>query len=188
MPPNTHRMHTEYVLVKSVGPKVLWAVAAEATGAGSWRIFSSPPVPCLNWGGVDMWCRNLSCRSLTCLTGFGNFQFLPFEKDTTTTIPRINDFKIKELCTSKMQVLSGKKEQNILKPSFEEEIHTLNGKDIDKVELHMDKTSSHTSKSTAAYLAKKESETGINYIPFDDIVRVKSPYASVMDFCAFSFY
>ncbi|GFV14377.1 uncharacterized protein TNCV_808091 [Trichonephila clavipes] len=25
MPPNTHRVHTEYVLVKSVGPKVLWA-------------------------------------------------------------------------------------------------------------------------------------------------------------------
>ncbi|GFV01673.1 hypothetical protein TNCV_3050661 [Trichonephila clavipes] len=25
MPPNTHRVHTEYVLVKSVGPKVSWA-------------------------------------------------------------------------------------------------------------------------------------------------------------------
>ncbi|GFX78788.1 uncharacterized protein TNCV_1919211 [Trichonephila clavipes] len=25
MPPNTLRIHTEYVLVKSVGPKVLWA-------------------------------------------------------------------------------------------------------------------------------------------------------------------
>ncbi|GFW24861.1 uncharacterized protein TNCV_1961261 [Trichonephila clavipes] len=25
MPPNTLRVHTEYVLVKSVGPKVLWA-------------------------------------------------------------------------------------------------------------------------------------------------------------------
>ncbi|GFV17839.1 uncharacterized protein TNCV_3235891 [Trichonephila clavipes] len=25
MPPNTFRVHTEYVLVKSVGPKVLWA-------------------------------------------------------------------------------------------------------------------------------------------------------------------
>ncbi|GFU31735.1 hypothetical protein TNCV_1176131 [Trichonephila clavipes] len=24
MPPNTFRVHTEYVLVKSVGPKVLW--------------------------------------------------------------------------------------------------------------------------------------------------------------------
>ncbi|GFT53475.1 uncharacterized protein TNCV_3324611 [Trichonephila clavipes] len=27
MPPNTLRVHTEYVLVKSVGPKVLWAVS-----------------------------------------------------------------------------------------------------------------------------------------------------------------
>ncbi|GFY14689.1 hypothetical protein TNCV_647331 [Trichonephila clavipes] len=25
MPPNTLRVHTEYVLIKSVGPKVLWA-------------------------------------------------------------------------------------------------------------------------------------------------------------------
>ncbi|GFV35739.1 hypothetical protein TNCV_1261891 [Trichonephila clavipes] len=29
IPPNTLRVHTENVLVKSVGPKVLWAVAAE---------------------------------------------------------------------------------------------------------------------------------------------------------------
>ncbi|GFU01690.1 uncharacterized protein TNCV_1522251 [Trichonephila clavipes] len=27
MPPNTLRVHTEYVLVKSVGTKVLWAVS-----------------------------------------------------------------------------------------------------------------------------------------------------------------
>ncbi|GFW98639.1 uncharacterized protein TNCV_2758181 [Trichonephila clavipes] len=27
MPPNILRVHTEYVLVKSVGPKVLWAVS-----------------------------------------------------------------------------------------------------------------------------------------------------------------
>ncbi|GFV11315.1 hypothetical protein TNCV_3724041 [Trichonephila clavipes] len=43
-------------------------------------------------------------------------------------------------------------------PIFEEEILALCGKDIDKVEIPMDKASSHKSKSTAAYLAKKESE------------------------------
>ncbi|GFW68149.1 hypothetical protein TNCV_1880311 [Trichonephila clavipes] len=43
--------------------------------------------------------------------------------------------------------------------NFEEEIPTLYRKDIDEVELPMDKTSSHTFESTAAYLAKKESET-----------------------------
>ncbi|GFV59697.1 hypothetical protein TNCV_1907681 [Trichonephila clavipes] len=48
MPPNTLRVHTEYVLVKSVGLKALWVVEAESTSAGSWRIFLSPPVPCLN--------------------------------------------------------------------------------------------------------------------------------------------
>ncbi|GFX53084.1 hypothetical protein TNCV_1655431 [Trichonephila clavipes] len=41
MPPNTLRVHTEYVLVKSLGPKVLWAVAAEPTSAGSGEY--SPP-------------------------------------------------------------------------------------------------------------------------------------------------
>ncbi|GFX80177.1 uncharacterized protein TNCV_2108211 [Trichonephila clavipes] len=59
MPPITLRVHTEYVLVKSVGAKVLWAVAAETTGAGDWRIFPSPPVPCLNCGGGDRWCHHL---------------------------------------------------------------------------------------------------------------------------------
>ncbi|GFX87935.1 transposable element Tcb2 transposase [Trichonephila clavipes] len=51
MPPNTLRVHTEYVLVKSVGLKVLWEVAAETTGAEGWGIFPSTPVPCLNCGG-----------------------------------------------------------------------------------------------------------------------------------------
>ncbi|GFT25240.1 uncharacterized protein TNCV_181101 [Trichonephila clavipes] len=57
MPPNTLRIHTEYVLVKSVGPKVLWA---EIMSARDWRIFSSPSVPRLKCGGGDRWCRHLS--------------------------------------------------------------------------------------------------------------------------------
>ncbi|GFU94201.1 hypothetical protein TNCV_2963011 [Trichonephila clavipes] len=36
MPPNTIRVHTEYKLVKSVSPQVLWAVAAKTTGAGEY--------------------------------------------------------------------------------------------------------------------------------------------------------
>ncbi|GFT97687.1 hypothetical protein TNCV_275321 [Trichonephila clavipes] len=64
--------------------------------------------------------------------------------------------------------------QSILEPIFEEEILPLYGKDIDKVELRMNKVSSHTSKLTAAYLPKKEPEIGIKCIPFDEI-RVKSP-------------
>ncbi|GFW38507.1 hypothetical protein TNCV_4610141 [Trichonephila clavipes] len=62
MPPNTLRVHTEYVLVKSLGPNVLWAVATEIAGAGGCRIFLSPPVPCLNCGGGDRRCRRLSCE------------------------------------------------------------------------------------------------------------------------------
>ncbi|GFS47152.1 hypothetical protein TNCV_2053281 [Trichonephila clavipes] len=50
---------------------------------------------------------------------------------------------------------------NILEPIFEAEIPALYGKVIDKFELLMDKDSNHTFKSPVAYLAKKESETGI---------------------------
>ncbi|GFV86321.1 hypothetical protein TNCV_2093601 [Trichonephila clavipes] len=53
------RVHTEYVLVKSVGLKVLWVVATETTSAGKWRLFPSPPVPSLNCRGGDRWCRHL---------------------------------------------------------------------------------------------------------------------------------
>ncbi|GFW37361.1 hypothetical protein TNCV_859681 [Trichonephila clavipes] len=60
MPPNIFRVRTEYVLNKPVGPKVLWAVAAETTSAEDWRTFPSPPVPCLNSGGGDRRCRHLS--------------------------------------------------------------------------------------------------------------------------------
>ncbi|GFX17191.1 hypothetical protein TNCV_2857141 [Trichonephila clavipes] len=56
MPPNTLRVHTEYVLVESVGSEVLWVVAAKPTGAGDWRVFPTPPIPCLNWGDRDRWC------------------------------------------------------------------------------------------------------------------------------------
>ncbi|GFV76914.1 hypothetical protein TNCV_689841 [Trichonephila clavipes] len=51
MPPNTLRVHTEYVLVKSVGPKVLWAVTAEPTTAGAENIsLPSSSVPKLGGG------------------------------------------------------------------------------------------------------------------------------------------
>ncbi|GFW13470.1 hypothetical protein TNCV_1209361 [Trichonephila clavipes] len=75
MPPNTLRVHTDYVFVKSVGPKVLWAVAVETTGAGSWRIIPSPPVPCLKKvevGGVAI--HRVEVQPVS---GSGNFHFYP---------------------------------------------------------------------------------------------------------------
>ncbi|GFT66393.1 transposase [Trichonephila clavipes] len=57
--------------------------------------------------------------------------------------------KVKKV-SSKAKINSLYFHQNILEPIFEE-ISTLYGKDIDKVELHMDKDSSGTSRSTAAY-------------------------------------
>ncbi|GFV17723.1 hypothetical protein TNCV_4407571 [Trichonephila clavipes] len=67
-------------------------------------------------------------------------------------------------------------------PIFKEEIPALYGQDMGKVELHGDKASSHMSKS---YLAKKDSETGIKCIKFDEIP-VKSSEASPTDFYAFN--
>ncbi|GFU86429.1 hypothetical protein TNCV_1417811 [Trichonephila clavipes] len=52
MPPNTLRVHTEYMLVKPVGPKSC-GLSHECR---DWRIFSSPSDPCRNCGDGD---RNL---------------------------------------------------------------------------------------------------------------------------------
>ncbi|GFV84125.1 uncharacterized protein TNCV_3037871 [Trichonephila clavipes] len=90
----------------------------------------------------------------------------------------------KKTVSSKAKINLLYHQQNILEPIFEEEIPTVYGKDVNKVELLMDKVSSHTSNSTTIYLEKKEPETEINLIPFDEI-SVNSPYASVMDFCTF---
>ncbi|GFV12660.1 uncharacterized protein TNCV_1388561 [Trichonephila clavipes] len=55
MPPNTLRVHTECVIVKAMGSKVLWDESrVQRTG----EYF--PPVPWQNCGGGDRWCRHLS--------------------------------------------------------------------------------------------------------------------------------
>ncbi|GFX68998.1 hypothetical protein TNCV_683571 [Trichonephila clavipes] len=70
---------------------------------------------------------------------------------------------------SKAKINSFLYQQNILEPIFEEKFLSCMKKDVNKVELHMDKASNHACESTAAYLAKKESETEIKCIPFDEI-------------------
>ncbi|GFY26752.1 hypothetical protein TNCV_4374981 [Trichonephila clavipes] len=42
MPSNTFPVHMEYVLVKSVGPNVLWVVASEITSTGGLENISLP--------------------------------------------------------------------------------------------------------------------------------------------------
>ncbi|GFX19934.1 hypothetical protein TNCV_1434941 [Trichonephila clavipes] len=69
MPPNILRVHTEYVLVKSVGLKALWA---EIASTGDWRIFPSLSVPCLNCGGGiaiyrPFWNFSELIRIVTCM-------------------------------------------------------------------------------------------------------------------------
>ncbi|GFV68300.1 uncharacterized protein TNCV_2203311 [Trichonephila clavipes] len=66
MPPNILRVHTEYVLVKSVGPKSC-GLSHERR---DWRIFPSPSVPCRNCGGGDRARSIFSALSLVvCSTG-----------------------------------------------------------------------------------------------------------------------
>ncbi|GFV41395.1 uncharacterized protein TNCV_3090051 [Trichonephila clavipes] len=56
MSPNTIRVHTKYVLVKSVDPKSCGLCHEHR----DWGIFPSPSVPCRNCGGGDRWFRYLS--------------------------------------------------------------------------------------------------------------------------------
>lgn len=84
----------------------------------------------------------------------------------------------------KVKVNSAYYQAQVLDPIFRKEIPSLYGRDSQRVWLHQDKASSHTSRSTATHLATLEQETGIRSIPFTDIP-VKSPDASPMDFCAF---
>ncbi|GFX51580.1 DDE-1 domain-containing protein [Trichonephila clavipes] len=81
----------------------------------------------------------------------------------------------------------GKAMSSVYYCTFVSELFNLGrvGKDIDKVERHMaDKAFSHTSKSSATYLARKKSETEIKCIPLDK-TPLKSPDASPMEFRAF---
>ncbi|GFU66868.1 uncharacterized protein TNCV_895041 [Trichonephila clavipes] len=105
MPLNTLRVHTKYVLVKLVGSKVLWAVAAENTGAWYWRIFPSPPFPCLNCGGGDRWLRHLYFRSPTYLRLWQLSSF-PFGKYTTATTSPFLETSCGDLLRDKPSSLS----------------------------------------------------------------------------------
>ncbi|GFU51848.1 uncharacterized protein TNCV_3733591 [Trichonephila clavipes] len=52
MPPNTLRVHTEYVLVKSEGPKVLW-VESRVQGTGE---YFHANIEEFDIGGVAIYC------------------------------------------------------------------------------------------------------------------------------------
>ena len=73
---------------------------------------------------------------------------------------------------------------NVVAPVYRHDIPHLYGRDQNRVWVHQDKASSHTSRSTRLFLQHMADETGIRAIPFTDIP-VKSPDASPMDFCAF---
>jgi hypothetical protein len=75
-------------------------------------------------------------------------------------------------------------QEKVLEPMYRVDIPSLYGSDTRKVGIHQDKASSHTARSTVAYMDRLAAETGIRAIPFHEIP-VKSPDASPMDFCGF---
>jgi hypothetical protein len=75
-------------------------------------------------------------------------------------------------------------QRHVLEPIYREDIPRLYGNEASKVWIHMDKASSHTSRSSMSWYAQMEAETQIHVIPFSHIP-VKSPDASPMDFCGF---
>lgn len=85
---------------------------------------------------------------------------------------------------SKAKINSEYFQNNIMKPIYCEDIPFLYGHESTKVLIHMDKASSHTSKSSRAWYEIMKNETKIQVIPFSSIP-VKSPDASPMDFCGF---
>lgn len=84
----------------------------------------------------------------------------------------------------KAKINSAYYQTNVLQPIYDHDIPRLYGADAQRVRIHQDKASSHTSASTRQFLQRMEQETGIHAIPFTDIP-VKSPDAAPMDFCAF---
>jgi hypothetical protein len=76
--------------------------------------------------------------------------------------------------------------KHVLRPICEIHIPKLYGGDTNKVFLHHDKASSHTSKKTADYAADLKARLGITIINKEDIP-VKSPDTAPMDFFFFGY-
>lgn len=73
---------------------------------------------------------------------------------------------------------------NVLKPLLEEHVAALYPGETEKVFVHHDAASSHTSKATAAYAHDLRQRLGMTIIPKEEIP-VKSPDTSPMDFFGF---
>ncbi|GFW92835.1 hypothetical protein TNCV_1736281 [Trichonephila clavipes] len=79
-PPSTHGVRTREISRS----KSLMGGHRKNHGCCGWRIFPSPPVPCLNCGEGERWCRHPSRRSPTCLR-LWQHSFLSVGMDTPTT-------------------------------------------------------------------------------------------------------
>jgi histone-lysine N-methyltransferase SETMAR len=75
---------------------------------------------------------------------------------------------------------------HVLKPLLECEVVKLYGNETNKVVVHHDLATSHSSKKTMAYAADLKERLGISIIPNSDIP-VKSPDISPMDFFGFGY-
>jgi hypothetical protein len=74
--------------------------------------------------------------------------------------------------------------EQILKPILEVHIPRIYGDEVNKVIVHHEQASSHTSKKTQAYATDLKRRLGITIIP-NAHIPVKSPDVSAMDFYGF---
>jgi [histone H3]-lysine36 N-dimethyltransferase SETMAR len=76
--------------------------------------------------------------------------------------------------------------ENVLKPILEDSVAKLYPGELDKVFVHHDMATSHTSRKTAAYAQDLKDRLGITIISKDQIP-VKTPDGSPMDFFGFGY-
>lgn len=74
----------------------------------------------------------------------------------------------------------------VLRPLVENYLPKLYGRELDKIWIHHDKATSHTSAQTAQYMRDVTEATGIRFIKTEEIP-VKSPDASPLDFFGFGY-
>ena len=76
--------------------------------------------------------------------------------------------------------------EKVLKRYLEVEVPKIYPGEVSKVMFHHDKASSHTANLTTQYLQDLKERSGLNFIP-KELIPVKSPDISPMDFFAFGF-
>ena len=83
-----------------------------------------------------------------------------------------------------VKIFSKYHQEKVLRAIFTEEFLFLCPNGFDRVKLHQDQATSHTSESTAVFPEKMNTDTSIKHMSLQHIP-TKSPDVSPMDYCNF---